>query len=180
MAERDDSRRLGGVAVAQDAVLGAPRSGKPGRGSENKVPCLAVSLSDDGRPLKVRFDPIPDLKGASVRRWAERALDPQTHLVTGALASLADASAVVAHCGAILVSPHQPHERSPVPGSMGSSPTTKPRSAVPTTTSGSASTPAATACAPWSGVSCTPTGTPRPAVKTASAKRRCGLAEAWC
>lgn len=114
MAEREDTRQLTGVVVADDAYLGGRRSGKPGRGSENTVPFLAaVSLSDEGHPLEVRFDPIRDLKGTSVIRWAEHALDPGVHLVTDALASLAAAATVVAQYGAIVVSPRQSSELSP-------------------------------------------------------------------
>lgn len=111
MAEREDRRQLGGVVVADDAVLGGRHPGKPGRGSENKVPFLAaVALSEAGYPRQVRLDPIPDLKATSVRRWAERALDPDTHLVTDGLASLAAAAEIVAHYGAIVVSPRKSSE----------------------------------------------------------------------
>ena len=62
MAEGEAPRPLRGDVVAHDAYLG----GKPGRGSENKVPFItAVELDEEGRPQRVRLDAIPDLKAAS-------------------------------------------------------------------------------------------------------------------
>jgi len=114
MAEREDRRQLQGVVVADDAYLGGVHAGKPGRGSENKVPFIAaVELTPEGHPLHVRFDPVPDLKGTTIRRWAERALDPGVHLVTDALASLGAAAVAVAAYGAIVVTPHKSSELAP-------------------------------------------------------------------
>jgi hypothetical protein len=108
MAERESTRQLVGVVVADDAYLGGVHAGKPGRGSENKALFIAaVELDDDGCPQHVRFDPLPDLKGASVLAWATKALDPSVHLVTDGLASLGAAAAVVAQYGAIVVSPRK-------------------------------------------------------------------------
>jgi hypothetical protein len=114
MAEREAPRRLRGDVVADDAYLGGVRSGKRGRGSENKVPFVAaVELDSDGHPQHVRLDAIADLKGTSVRAWAKRALDPQAHLVTDGLASLGAAAREVAAYGAIVVSPRKSSEVSP-------------------------------------------------------------------
>jgi hypothetical protein len=108
MAEREDVRRLAGTVVADDAYLGGVRAGKRGRGSENKVPFMAaVELDAKGHPQHLRFDPLPDLKAASLREWAGRALDPTAHLVTDGLASLAGAGNAVAAHGAIVVTPHR-------------------------------------------------------------------------
>ncbi|MEA3276808.1 MAG: IS1595 family transposase, partial [Pseudomonadota bacterium] len=71
MAESESRRLLKGVVMADDAYLGGVHAGKPGRGSENKVPFLAaVELNDEGHPQHVRFDPIADLTGASMANWA--------------------------------------------------------------------------------------------------------------
>ena len=114
MAEREDTRRLAGVVVADDAYLGGKRSGKPGRGSENKVPFIAaVELDEDGHPQHVCFDPLPDLKGVSIQAWAEQALDPTAQLVTDGLTSLGAAASVVATHGAIIVTPHRSSELEP-------------------------------------------------------------------
>jgi hypothetical protein len=115
MAEREDTRPLVGVVVADDAYLGGVRSGgKRGRGSENKVPFIAaVELDPDGHPQHVRFDPLPDLKATSVVDWAAKALDPTVHLVTDGLASLGAAAEVVAAYGAIIVTPHRASDLDP-------------------------------------------------------------------
>jgi hypothetical protein len=104
MAERESCRLLSGVVMADDAFLGAVHAGKPGRGSENKTPFLAaVELNDEGH----RFEPIDDLKGATMASWARTALHEGVHLLTDAPASFSSAGAVVAEHGAIIVSPRQ-------------------------------------------------------------------------
>ena len=49
-ASREAAHRLCGTVEVEDAYLGGERvSGKPGRGSENKVPIVtAISLKDKG------------------------------------------------------------------------------------------------------------------------------------
>lgn len=112
MAERESGRLLAGVVVADDAVVGGKRrGGKRGRGAAGKAAFIAaVELNDDGHPQHVRFDPLPDPKGDTLRAWVRKALDPHTHLVTDAFASLGCAGAQVAAYGAIVVSPRQSSE----------------------------------------------------------------------
>ena len=108
MAERESRRLLTGVAMADDAYLGGVHAGKPGRGSENKVPFLAaVELNDGGHPQHVRFDPIANLKGSTMAGWARTALHETVHPVTDGWASFCAAGAVVAEHSAIIVSPRQ-------------------------------------------------------------------------
>jgi len=108
MAERDSLRQLIGLVMTDDAYLGGAHAGKPGRGSENKVPFVAaVELNEEGNPQHVRFDPIEDLKGPTMANCARKALHESVHLVTDGLASFAAAGAVVAEYGAIIVSPRQ-------------------------------------------------------------------------
>jgi hypothetical protein len=85
-AKRGCERRLHGAVVADDAELGRVRAGKRGRGSENKTSFIAaVELSEAGYPQHVRLDPLPDLKGVTIRAWAEHALGKDVPLVTHAL-----------------------------------------------------------------------------------------------
>lgn len=108
MAERESCRLLSGVVLADDAYLGGVHAGKPGRGSENKVPFMAaVELNDEGHPQHVRFDPIPNLRGSTMASWARTALHEAVHLITDGWTSFAAAGAVVAEHGAIIVSPRQ-------------------------------------------------------------------------
>ena len=74
MAERESTRRLHGVVIADDAYLGGVHAGKPGRGSPNKMPFIAaVELSEEGHPWHVRLDALPNLKGESILAWATKA-----------------------------------------------------------------------------------------------------------
>ena len=61
MAEREERYVLEGTVQVDDVYLGGERSGgKVGRGSENKVPFVAaISLSQEGRPLRVQLTPVP-------------------------------------------------------------------------------------------------------------------------
>jgi hypothetical protein len=112
MAERESSHVLTGTVVADDAVVGGTRrGGKCGRGAEGKAVFIAaVELDEDGYPPHVRFDPLPDLEGDTLRTWVRNALDPSAHLVTDAYASLSCAGAEVASYGPIVVSPRQSSE----------------------------------------------------------------------
>ncbi len=52
MIEAESDRQLHGVVVADDAYLGGVHAGKPGRGSQNKVPFIAaVELNEEGHPF---------------------------------------------------------------------------------------------------------------------------------
>jgi hypothetical protein len=103
MAECESRRLLTGMVVADDAVVSGNRSGgQRGRGAKGKAVFIAaVELDDDGHPEHVRFEPLPDLKGAKATRrvWVRTALDPDTHPVTDPFASLGRAGAEVAPYG---------------------------------------------------------------------------------
>jgi hypothetical protein len=133
-------RLMRGVVLVDDAVLGGARSGKPGRGSENKAPFMAtVEFDEEGNPLHVRFDVIDDLKGTTLAAWARSALDPKVHMVTDGLAGLAAAGAEVAAYGAIIVSVSPASWRHSA-ASTSSSPTARQRSPIRSISSISAST----------------------------------------
>ena len=58
--------------------MGGERSGgKVGRGSENKVPFVAaVSLSDDGHPLRIKLTPVSGFSLKAIGQWAQSSLAP--------------------------------------------------------------------------------------------------------
>ncbi len=96
MAEREADRQLSGRVEIDDAYLGGERSGKRGRGSENKVAfVMAVQTTDDGRPLFVRIDPLPFTQQA-IAEWAQRALAPSTYALTDGLSGFRSLQHVVA------------------------------------------------------------------------------------
>ncbi|MES2714345.1 MAG: IS1595 family transposase [Pseudomonadota bacterium] len=81
MAQREDTHRLEGAVQLDDAYLGGERTGgKPGRGSENKVPFVAaVSLNEQGHPLYMKLTPVAGFTLEAIGQWAK------THLAPGAL-----------------------------------------------------------------------------------------------
>jgi len=88
MAEREQRYRLTGHVQLDDAYLGGERcGGKSGRGSENKVAFLAaVSLSDEGHPLRTRLTPVATFTTEAVRRWAEASVVPGSIVFSDGLA----------------------------------------------------------------------------------------------
>jgi ISXO2-like transposase domain/Transposase zinc-ribbon domain len=76
MAVREERYVLEGQVQIDDAYLGGERSGgKVGRGSENKVPFIAaVSLTDEGHPVRVKLTPIDTFSREAVARWAKSSL----------------------------------------------------------------------------------------------------------
>lgn len=88
MAEREARYVLAGQVQVDDAYLGGERSGgKPGRGSENKVPFVAaVSVSDDGRPLRAKLSPVSGFTLKAVGQWASLNLAPGSTVLSDGLA----------------------------------------------------------------------------------------------
>jgi len=88
MAEREERYVLDGKVQVDDAYLGGERSGgKVGRGSENKVPFVAaVSLSDDGRPLRIKLTPVPGFTLKAISVWAKEHLAPASAVFSDGLA----------------------------------------------------------------------------------------------
>ncbi len=90
MTEAERERRLGGRVEIDDAYLGGEMPGaKPGRGSPNKVPFVAAVKTYEGKPVAVRFDPVPDFTAESLKEWAKKALRPDAHVVSDGLKSFA-------------------------------------------------------------------------------------------
>ncbi|AVR87162.1 IS1595 family transposase [Thauera aromatica] len=88
MAEREQRYVLEGQVQIDDAYLGGERSGgKVGRGSENKVPFVAaVSLSDDGHPLRAKLTPVPGFSLQAIGQWATTHLAPGSTVFSDGLA----------------------------------------------------------------------------------------------
>lgn len=88
MAEREERYVLEGQVQVDDAYLGGERSGgKVGRGSENKVPFVAaVSLSEDGHPLRTKLTPVPGFTLKSIAQWAQDNLAPGSTVFSDGLA----------------------------------------------------------------------------------------------
>jgi hypothetical protein len=96
MAARDAQHRLSGRVQVDDAYLGGERAGgKPGRGSENKVPIVAaVSLNDEGCPLYVKLTPVAGFTSVAIAKWAKSNLVPGSDVLSdglGCFAAVTDA-----------------------------------------------------------------------------------------
>lgn len=63
IVQREASRTLKGRVEIDDAYLGGELTGgKPGRGSENKVPFVAAVETKEGRPIYMRLDFVKSFK----------------------------------------------------------------------------------------------------------------------
>jgi transposase-like protein len=87
MLEREALYTLQGSVQADDAYLGGERSGgKPGRGSENKVPFVAaVSVDAQGHPIYARFTAIKGFTGPAIADWARTTLEKECQVLTNGL-----------------------------------------------------------------------------------------------
>ncbi len=118
MAERESGRVLTDVVVADDAVFIA-----------------AVEVDGNGHPRHVRFDVLPDLKDDTLRASVRTALNPDTHRVTDALASLGWPGRKPPPTGRSWSAPANPARSMRSAGSTPSSPTPRRRSGAPITRS---------------------------------------------
>ena len=88
MCEREEAYPLRGKVQIDDAYLGGERNGgKPGRGSENKVPIVAaVSLDDAGHPLHVKLATVRTFSFAAIADWSQAALTRGCEVISDGLA----------------------------------------------------------------------------------------------
>jgi len=102
MSEREKSYVLRGKVQLDDAYLGGERNGgKPGRGSENKVPIVAaVSLDEAGHPIHMKVAKVETFSFAAIADWAQDTLGRGCEVISDGLACFR----AVAEVGCI----HQP------------------------------------------------------------------------
>jgi len=91
MAAREAQHQLSGAVQVDDAYLGGERAGgKPGRGSENKVPFVAaVSLNEKGFPRFAKLTPVPGFTNQAISNWARANLAEGTSVLSDGLACFA-------------------------------------------------------------------------------------------
>jgi hypothetical protein len=91
MSERDSAYTLSGNVQVDDVYLGGELAGgKPGRGSENKVPFVAaVSLSPEGHPLYTKMAAVAGFTRKAMAAWARRDLAPGCAVTSDGLACFA-------------------------------------------------------------------------------------------
>lgn len=88
MFEREAKYTLSGQVQIDDAYLGGELSGgKAGRGSENKVPFVAaVSLDDNGHPLRIKLTPVSGFTLKAISSWAKANLSSDCRVLSDGLA----------------------------------------------------------------------------------------------
>jgi transposase-like protein len=91
MVAREAGYVLGGTVQVDDAYLGGElNGGTAGRGSENKVPFIgAVSLDEEGHPLRAKFTQLPGFTRTAIATWASAHLSPASTVVSDGLACFA-------------------------------------------------------------------------------------------
>jgi hypothetical protein len=87
MCEREDTRILTDRVEIDDAYLGGERSGgKPGRGSENKVPFVAAfQTTKEGHPMYAVFSPVKTFSAEEIEKWAVKRLEPRCTVISDGL-----------------------------------------------------------------------------------------------
>ena len=74
MGQRDKKHQLSGVIEFDDSYFGGPTVGqKRGRGTEKAKVFVALSLSESGSPLYLKMMVTPNIKRASVKKFAQSA-----------------------------------------------------------------------------------------------------------
>ena len=74
MGQRDEKHQLSGIIEFDDSYFGRPTVGrKRGRGTEKAKVFVALSLSESGNPLYLKMMVTPNIKRASVKKFAQSA-----------------------------------------------------------------------------------------------------------
>jgi hypothetical protein len=91
MVEREAATVPCGTVPVDDADLGGELAGGTvGRGAENTVPFIgAVSLNDQGHPLRAKFTRLPGFTRTAIAAWAGANLAPTSTVVSDGLACFA-------------------------------------------------------------------------------------------
>jgi transposase-like protein len=91
MTERDATHRLSGSVQLDDAYLGGERAGgKPGRGSENKVPFVAaVSVDEEGHPKYLKLTVLSGFTLEAIKQWSLANLSPSSTIYSDGLGCFA-------------------------------------------------------------------------------------------
>ena len=68
---------LAGIVELDDAFFCAPtEGGKRGRDTDKTKVIVGLSLNQQGHPLYVKMEVIPDIKGVTLVDFANRAIEP--------------------------------------------------------------------------------------------------------
>ena len=85
MSQRDSQYRLSGIVELDDTYFGKPSKGhKRGRGTAKTKVIVAVSKTTDEKPLKVKMQVVPNLKGTTIGKFVKANIDEQSTIQTDA------------------------------------------------------------------------------------------------
>jgi transposase-like protein len=85
MHERNEKTRLEGRIEMDDAYLGGEKEGKPGRGSQNKLPFVAAVETREGRPQRLQFRRVDAFTKTAISRYAKASIAPGSQVVSDGL-----------------------------------------------------------------------------------------------
>jgi hypothetical protein len=99
MKERGDSKPLSSIIQLDDVYWGSKqRSGKRGRGSENKIPFVAaVALHGNGHPISMYMNVVKGFQSAEITRWAKLHLELGTLVYSDGLACFSAVLSAACH-----------------------------------------------------------------------------------
>jgi hypothetical protein len=98
-SRQEAARLLSGAVQLDDAYLGGVRcGGKPGRGSENKVPFLAaISTNEAAQAIRLKLDLVSGFTSDAIAKWANASLLPKAIVTSdglGCFAAVTDAGCI--------------------------------------------------------------------------------------
>ena len=86
MKEFDDRTPLKDFIQLDDAYWGGVHRGTRGRGAKGKRPFVAaVSMNEEGHPMKMRFSAVSGFKLKEISAWAKRHLEPKSLVISDGL-----------------------------------------------------------------------------------------------
>jgi transposase-like protein len=85
MHERNEKTRLEGRIEMDDAYLGGEKEGKPGRGSQNKLPFVAAVETREGRPQRLQFRRVEGFTKHAIATYAKVSIAPGSEVVSDGL-----------------------------------------------------------------------------------------------
>lgn len=85
MTQKNSRYQLSGIVELDDTYFGKPSKGaKRGRGTNKTKVVIAVSKTADGKPLYVKMQVIPNLKGTTIGKFAKDNICEQSTIQTDA------------------------------------------------------------------------------------------------
>lgn len=85
MTQRDENYQLSGIVELDDTYLGKPKKGgKRGRGTKKTKVIVAVSKTDDGKPIYIKMQVVENLKSDTIAEFAVQNIAQGTKVETDA------------------------------------------------------------------------------------------------